>query len=134
MNDARLDVKRAWVDTCTVGFGVRIYAAFVPELFVPVGMVWGTGTKDTKGDRSRFIVGYMWTVPWARRQGVQRAIHRQMFEAGCDLLTTPSAADEGVETAIGHLGYIYHRQAGLWVCSKASFRRCDKKSGGERRE
>lgn len=84
----------------------------------PVGLVFGCvlGSKT-------FYVGWSYTLPSFRRQGVRAAIHKAMVEWGYQRIVTGGGTTEGGMAWLRAAGYKWDAVGGMWVWTKPGAKR-----------
>jgi hypothetical protein len=92
------DMSGAWVTWAPIGFGQRVYVAYVPNFAAPVGLVWGAGQGET------FTVAWSYVPPFARRSGVRARINQQIL-ADYRVIATHCGSKDGGEQFIKAQGY-----------------------------
>lgn len=123
MSEVDVKINRCSVHWSSIPAGILLYTLHTPIFAAPVGFVWGTdyGRGDDDGPRRFELIG-SYTIPDVRRQGVLWRLHEQLFEH-YDVILTGNASDEGGHAFAEAAGYRLQRNTGLWVLTRAAWRK-----------
>ncbi|HVI10179.1 MAG TPA: hypothetical protein VND65_17955 [Candidatus Binatia bacterium] len=111
----KMDLSHAWLANATIGFGIQVYALFVPEFPSPIGLVWGTLTG---GKRRKFEVHGSFVHVFHRRNGIRTKINELLLESECDVIFSDATTPEGEKFMRAAAGYKLDPHTGWWVLTK----------------
>jgi hypothetical protein len=107
--------ERAWVTWVVIGFGISVYALFVPDQTTPIGLVWGETYRTEK--KSIFHNHGSFVQPWARRQGVRTKLNEEILKQ-FDVIETGQGSKEGGLAFLKASGYKQSKVTGAWQLTR----------------